>query len=101
MTARKHPPLLRHIQQLQGDRPWGSFLDAGTGVQSIRWVADLETEHWTAISASPPHAEQVREAAKQKQRPNDQVVLGNWVDPNLLKGEQFDTVLADYLLGAI
>ena len=101
MTARKHPPLLRHIRRLQGDRPWGSFLDAGTGVQSIRWIADLETEHWTAISASPLHAEQVREAIKETQRPNDRVVLGNWVDPNLLKGEQFDTVLADYLLGAI
>ena len=101
MKTRKHPPLLRHIQQLQGDRPWGSFLDAGTGVQSIRWVADLKTEQWTAISASLPHAEQVRAAIKQKQRPNDRVVLGNWVDPNLLKGERFDTVLADYLLGAI
>ena len=28
-------------------------------------------------------------------------MLGNWVDPNLLKGAQYDTVLADYLLGAI
>ena len=99
--ARKHPPLLRHIQRLQGDRPWGSFLDAGTGVQSIRWVADLETEQWTAISASPSHADQVRAAIKQKQRTNDRVVFGNWVDPNLLKGERFETVMADYLLGAI
>ena len=101
MKARKHPPLLRHIQRLQRERPWGSFLDAGTGVQSIRWVADLETEHWTAISASPSHAEQVKAAIKQTQRPYDRVILGNWVDPNLLKGERFDTVLADYLLGAI
>ena len=101
MKARTHPPLLRYIQRLQGDRPWGSFLDAGTGVQSIRWVADLDTENWTAVSASPPHAEKVRAAIKQTHRPNDRVVLGNWVDPNLLKGEQFDTVMADYLLGAI
>ena len=101
MKTRKHPRLLRHIQDLQGERPWGSFLDAGTGVQSIRWVADLDTERWTAVSASPAHAERVRETVKQVQRPEDQIVLGNWVDPNLLKGDAYDTVMADYLLGAV
>jgi len=101
MAAKKHPPLARYIQDLQGARPWGRVLDAGTGVQSIRWISDLETESWTAISASPPHAEMVRRTIKKSQRPNDSVILGNWVDPNLLKGELFDTVIADYLLGAI
>ncbi len=28
-------------------------------------------------------------------------MLGNWADPELLRGEVFDTVLADYLLGAV
>ena len=101
MKAKKHPRLLRYIQSLQGDMPWGSFLDAGTGVQSIRWVADLETEKWTAISASPRHSQRVHEAIKQVQRADDRIVLGNWVDPNLLKDETYDTVMADYLLGAI
>ena len=101
MKNRKHSRLLNHIQDLQGDRPWGAFLDAGTGVQSMRWVTDLGTERWTAVSASPQHAERVRDAIKDAQRPNDQIVLGNWVDPNLLKGETFDTVLADDLLGAV
>ena len=67
----------------------------------MRWVTDLGTERWTAVSASPQHAERVRDAIKDTQRPNDHIVLGNWVDPNLLKGETFDTVLADYLLGAV
>ncbi len=29
------------------------------------------------------------------------MLVGNWADPDLLAGEQFDTVLADHLLGAI
>ncbi|MEP6344088.1 MAG: class I SAM-dependent methyltransferase [Maricaulaceae bacterium] len=101
MITRKHPRLLRYIQELQGERPWGRFLDAGTGVQSIRWVADLKTERWTAVSASPPHAEQVRHAVQEVQRADDRIVVGNWVDPNLLKDESYDTVMADYLLGAV
>ena len=101
MKAKKHPRLLRYIERLQGDTPWGTFLDAGTGVQSIRWVADLETEKWTAISASPRHAQRVQNAIKQVQRPDDRILLGNWVDPNLLKDEVYDTVMADYLLGAV
>jgi len=101
MKVRKHPRLLRYIQRLQGDRPWGTLLDAGTGVQSIRWVADLGTEQWTAVSASPQHAERVRKAIKGAQRPNDRIVLGNWVDPDLLKDEVYDTVIVDYLLGAV
>jgi len=101
MTARKHPRLLRYIQRLQGDRPWGTFLDAGTGVQSIHWIANLNTERWTAVSASPRHVERVRKSVKATQRANDRIVLGNWVDPDLLKGEVYDTVMADYLLGAV
>jgi len=101
VKAKKHPRLLRYMQRLQGDTPWGSFLDAGTGVQSIRWVADLGTERWTAVSASPRHAQRVRDAITQVQRPDDRILVGNWVDPDLLKGETFDTVMADYLLGAV
>lgn len=101
MKPKKHPRLLRYIQQLQGERPWGTFLDAGTGVQSLRWVADLGTEQWTAVSASPAHAARVRDAIQEVQRPNDKIILGNWIDSDLLKGEQYDTVMADYLLGAV
>jgi len=101
VTPRKHPKLFRYIETLQEGRPWGSVLDAGTGAQSIRWLADLETERWTAISASPRHAAQVREVVKDALRPDDKIMHGNWVDAKLLSGELFDTVIADYLLGAI
>jgi len=101
MSVKKHPPLSRYIQHLQNKRPWGHVLDAGTGVQSIRWIADMDTESWTAISASSRHAERVRQAIKEVQRPKDRIIVGNWVDRNLLKDEVYDTVIADYLLGAI
>jgi len=34
-------------------------------------------------------------------RESDRIVVGNWTDPALVRGETFDTVLADYLLSAV
>ena len=34
-------------------------------------------------------------------RPQDRVLVGNWLDEDLLKGETFQVVLADYLVGAV
>ncbi len=31
----------------------------------------------------------------------DQIIVGNWKDPSFLKGQVYDVVLADYLLGSI
>lgn len=101
---RKKPKLsglFQHIESLQGQEPWGSFLDAGTGTSSIRWVSSLDTERWTAVTGAERHAIQVRDAVERVRRPQDRIVLGNWADPALLAGERYDTVLADYLLGAI
>ena len=101
MTAHKHSALFHHIEHLQGARPWGVMLDAGTGVNSIRWVSDLKTERWTAVTCSVGEAKRTREAISGAQRPQDRIVIGNWADASLLKGEVYDTVLAGYLLGAI
>lgn len=101
MNKTKHPALFRHIEGLQGDRPWGTMLDAGTGVKSIRWLASLPTEKWTAVAGSIGEADRARDSVKETLRPQDQVVSGNWADPQLLSGDVFDTVLADYLLGAV
>ena len=101
MTERPKSKLFRHIEDLHGDRPWGSFLDAGTGVSSLRWVSTLATERWTAVTGAPGDAKLVQDAMQSAQRPQDQVVFGNWSRAELLKGEVFDTVLADYLLGAV
>ncbi len=101
MKTQKHSALYRCIERLHGERPWGALLDAGTGVKSIRWVESLSTTRWTAVTGAANHAAEVRNAIKSGQRPQDRIVLGNWVDAELLKGEVFDTVLADYLLGAV
>lgn len=93
--------LFRYIEELQADTPWGSLLDAGTGTNSIGWVASLATERWTAVTGAERHAIQVRDAIEHARRPHDRIVLGNWADPALLRGERYDTVLADYLLGAV
>lgn len=93
--------LFDHVEMLQGDRPWGRFLDAGTGVNSSLWSTGLTTESWTGVTAAPGHADQVRKVVGARFRPQDRLVLGNWTDPNLLQGEVHDTVVADYLIGAV
>lgn len=93
--------LFRHIETLQGERPWGTVLDAGTGTNSIGWVTSIPTERWIAVSGAVAHAAQVRDVAEPVRRPQDRIIVGNWADPTLLAGERFDTVLADYLIGAI
>lgn len=93
--------LFTYIEDLQGNLPWGSFLDAGTGTHSIRWVSSLATERWVAVTGATAHAIQVRDAVESVRRPQDRLIVANWADPELLKGERFDTVLADYLIGAV
>ncbi len=100
-ARRKPSALFQYIESLQGDRPWGSLLDAGTGTNSINWVSGLETDRWTAVTGAQNHAIQVRDAVAKQRRKQDRIILGNWADPALLAKEQYDTVLADYLLGAI
>lgn len=89
------------IEALQGDVSYGRVLDAGTGTRSMSWLMALHTDSWTAITAAPAHAAQVERLVGERQRPQDRLLVGNWTDPDLLAGENFDTVLADNLLGAI
>ncbi|MFI0473786.1 class I SAM-dependent methyltransferase [Halomonas sp. HMF6819] len=93
--------LFEHIEALHGEREWGDFLDAGTGVNSINWVSGLDTTRWTAVTGAGGMAQSVERAVQGKKREQDRLVLGNWQDPRFLADERFDTVLADYLLGAI
>lgn len=104
LSSSVHQPasgLFREIETIQEDLPWGAFLDAGTGTHSIGWVGSLATERWTAVSGAEAHAAQTANAIADKRRATDRIIVGNWEDPALLAGERYDTVLADYLLGAI
>src|SRR6185437_2407346 len=93
--------LFRCTETLHGDRPWGSLLDAGTGVKSLEWILTLPTERWTAVTADRRMAGETRDALSSQMRPQDRLLVGNWVDDSLLTGETFDTILVDYLVGAI
>lgn len=100
-TATGASSLFRHIETLHGDADWGGFLDAGTGVNSALWSLSVPTGRWVGVTGAPGHADQVRERAGDLMRDQDRLLIGNWTDPALLQGQVFDTVLADYLLGAV
>ena len=89
------------IEELQGNAPFGSVLDAGTGPRSVRWLMKLETDSWTAVTGDPRMRDKVDRQVGEDKRAQDRLLLGNWNDPELLAGETFDTVVADHLLGAI
>lgn len=93
--------LFGHIERLQGDTPWGRVLDAGTGRTSLKWISDLPTERWTAVTGDDGRARSLQNSFAAQMRPLDQVISGNWTDPTLLHDEAFDVVFADYLLGAL
>ena len=92
--------LYHRLAELQGDEPWGAMLDAGTGPASLRWLRSLPCSRWTAVTASKQMAKKLADSSEDGSA-LDGLVVGNWLDPQLLAGETFDTVIADYLLGAI
>ncbi|WP_224750144.1 class I SAM-dependent methyltransferase [Halomonas sp. ML-15] len=94
-------PIFQVIETLHGDQPWGSLLDAGTGRRSLEWVSGLDTERWTAVTASQSMAEVAGKAVSKARRAQDRIIVGNWMSDDLLYGEGFDTVLLDYFIGAI
>ena len=124
--------LFGHIEKQQGKKPIGSFLDAGTGLHSLRWIATLANDDvdnpklkdslvttmtdFTAVTADETMRKNVqREVDELGMSHLGQVVIGNWFPPdgddsqslssidtdgegNLKK---YDTILADYLIGAM
>lgn len=103
--ASASPPLTGSLYDIvagmQGDLRWGSFLDAGTGRGSMSWLLGLQTTRWTAITGARNMAAQVEREVGERLREQDRIVVGNWMDADLLAGETYDTVLADYLVGAM
>jgi hypothetical protein len=93
--------LFSYIEELQGETPWGRVLDAGTGWSSLQWLTQLSTESLTAVTACPVRAAALSCSYRGGLREQDAVVTGNWVDEELLRGQTFDVVLVDYLLGAV
>ena len=89
------------VRHMHGGLPWGRVLDAGTGRGSMSWLLEQDTAGWTAVTGAQGMADDVGRLVGDAMREHDRLLVGNWIDPELLADEQFDTVLADYLVGAI
>ncbi|MEW6278568.1 MAG: class I SAM-dependent methyltransferase [Candidatus Eremiobacterota bacterium] len=94
-------PLFNCVETFQGEDPWGHCLDAGTGWTSLDWMLGIKTESVTAVTADPEWARMLPEEYADRLRPQDRVIHGNWANRELLQGQMYDTVLADYLLGTV
>jgi len=101
--TREHPnlsPEERECALVDRER-WGTMLDAGTGMHSLEWMIARPTSRWTAISGDPHRRSHMLSKFGERVREQDEVIAGNWKDLNFLKGQVFDVVLADYLLGSV
>jgi len=119
--------VISRIQYGSG-KEFGRILDAGTGIQSFRYVAtliqqgkaggfgELAASGYTAITASKDMLQDVvREALRLKIFRDGKVLIGDWAkgdksyknddavdsEEMLLQGEMYDTILADYLVGSV
>lgn len=113
----KNDALFGAIEKQQGDKPFGNFLDAGTGLHSLRWMATLSADpgmlpdasramtKFTAITADETMRRNVQDEANALGMAHKgEVIIGNWFHPHTplqLDGEKYDTILADYLIGAM
>ena len=116
--------------QIQESKPFGRFLDAGTGTHSLRWMASLiigdeiEERHesilkiheYAAITADKQMQTNVIHEAKDLGiEGKGEILIGNWQskhnnadsgvggdeESELCYNEVYDTILADYLVGAM
>ena len=100
--------LFGSIEKEQGNVPFGNFLDAGTGMHSLRWVATLGGKgmtKFTAITADKIMQRNVQNEAEALGVSHlGEIVIGNWfgdAPAPIELNEEYDTILADYLIGAM
>lgn len=90
------------IEEIQGDKPWGRVLDAGTGPRSMSWIGTLDADSVIAVTAAPDMKSVVLDQIELLNINKTEVVLGNWFGKEPLRyGEEFDTIICDYLIGAM
>jgi hypothetical protein len=96
--------LFSALETFHRGRQWGRFLDAGTGLQSIKWIQTLPTSSWSGITADYNMLNQIMKdsSVSGNIRPVDSILVGNWMDETFCNTlGKFDTILADYLIGAV
>lgn len=95
------------VEKQQGDLPFGDVLDAGTGMHSLRWIAtlgQLGMTKFTAITADKQMQRNVQDEADALGISEiGSIVIGNWFSDSapIKIDQQYDTILADYLIGAM
>jgi len=94
-------PIFDSIVRSHKELKWGTVLDAGSGIHSLEWIIGLPTTSWVAVTGDPKRKRSLESNFKKTIRVQDKVICGNWKDSNFLKGQVFDVVLADYLLGSV
>jgi hypothetical protein len=96
--------LFQTIEKFHQPRKWGRILDAGTGIHSIRWIQKvLKPDSFTAITADDAMKRSIiNDTGVLPLRSCDKVVVGNWMDDEFCSTlGQYDTIIADYLIGAV
>lgn len=83
--------------------PWGDVIDAGSGPDSLAWLASAcTTRTIMAVTANESSKESILQSVHPYLKPSqDKVLVGKWQDPDFLKGHQYDVVVADWLLGSV
>lgn len=105
----KNDALFGSIEAQHENRLFGDVLDAGTGMHSLRWIATLQEKgmtSFTAITADTTMQLNVqREAEALGVDTLGEVLMGNWFGSETTKlnlnQKKYDTVLVDYLIGAM
>lgn len=125
----KEDPAMGFVEQNQraSGKKYGKVLDAGTGIYSLRWLASLLYRHsdpddelhmtsFVAVTADENFRRDCQAKAEEL-GVNEwgEIIRGNWDDDYkngdgggsnektslLCEGQMFDTILADYLVGAV
>lgn len=93
----------RQCWDRRGEPPRLRVLDAGTGKASLRWLLRAPwVKEWVAVTASTAMEKDCREVIAECDGGSPgRVMVASWDDASLLKDEQFDVIIADYLLGAL
>lgn len=100
-------PIFRTIEKHHGeDSSFHDILDAGTGLYSLQWLASLckqdKLDSYTAVTAEHAMRQRVQDKADEwGVAKGNSIVVGNWFGNVDLPKEQYDTILAEYLIGAI
>lgn len=97
--------LFTTIEKLHAPLRFGRVLDSGTGVNSLKWIQSLDTcSTWTAITADTQMQSTILSdpGIAAGIRPNDRLLVGNWMNDQFCDSlGEYDTILADYLIGAV